>query len=180
FALSSGRPIDVFHSYNTWIDAEMIVALPRMEELIVQQENVYMPLEGFSDEEVIAIAKQDHRVLQLSSNFSDPTTLPRLIEMVRSSEYMRVLKIDVPLEHFNDYLSTINLHEDENRLIDTKENKNVICIIGDSRIRCYLLNFGSWFMEVEITWCRKIWIYDYEPNMTNYKGLFHTVTLPVT
>ncbi|GMT20458.1 hypothetical protein PFISCL1PPCAC_11756, partial [Pristionchus fissidentatus] len=71
-----------FRAHHTSIDAEMIMDLPRMEELIVEQDK------RFSDEQVIAIAKQNHRILQLSSQFSDPTTLPRLIEMVRSSEYM--------------------------------------------------------------------------------------------
>ncbi|GMT20452.1 hypothetical protein PFISCL1PPCAC_11750, partial [Pristionchus fissidentatus] len=37
FAQSSGRPIKYFHAYNTSIDAEMIVDLPRMEELKVEQ-----------------------------------------------------------------------------------------------------------------------------------------------
>ncbi|GMT20454.1 hypothetical protein PFISCL1PPCAC_11751, partial [Pristionchus fissidentatus] len=173
FALSSGRPIDVFHSYNTWIDAEMIVALPRMEELIVQQ------LEGFSDEEVIAIAKQDHRVLQLSSNFSDPTTLPRLIEIMQSSEYMTELCVDVPFSHFNDFLSTVNLRELENKLVDTKENETVICEEGNYKIDHYYLNFGMWFMRVK-------WDGEHTRTVTVYDGGLpedwrpsHSVVLPI-
>ncbi|GMT24583.1 hypothetical protein PFISCL1PPCAC_15880, partial [Pristionchus fissidentatus] len=172
-AVSSGRPIDCFHSFDASINAEMVADLPRVGELIVQQK------EGFSDTHVVAIAEQDHCRIELSANLSDRNTIIRLIEIVQASEYMTELTIHVAFSYLNDFLSSLNLREEGNKLMDTRENTTVILKEDDNKIGRYFLNFGEWCMQVEWSSYNTRSVIIYDGQLPEDCKPSHAVTLPI-
>ncbi|GMT26454.1 hypothetical protein PFISCL1PPCAC_17751, partial [Pristionchus fissidentatus] len=66
---------------------------------------------GFSDQQVLQLAKQGRRYLSLPANLSDPTTLQCLIEIVHSTR-MRCVSITVAEDYFHRFLSSIDLKEE--------------------------------------------------------------------
>ncbi|GMT22301.1 hypothetical protein PFISCL1PPCAC_13598, partial [Pristionchus fissidentatus] len=175
FALSSGRPIEYFTGFDASIKLDMIVDLPQMKRLFVKQK------EKFSDKDVLSIVEQDHYRLELSTDISDPTTIHRLIEMVRSSECMERVQVDLTLPYLNNFLSSFNLWELRDSLVDTKGHTEVIDL--DYKTQRYFINFGMWYMEVErfdfsthYTDIRSVAIYD--GTFPTDRKPFYSVTPP--
>ncbi|GMT17719.1 hypothetical protein PFISCL1PPCAC_9016, partial [Pristionchus fissidentatus] len=137
FALRSKKRIDTFCAYYFSPDPHEIIELPRMSDLQVDHMTP-----GFSDEQVLAIARKEHITASIRGDLSHATTLLRLIQMVRSSNLILEMQIIVPSTVFHRFLSSIGLREEGNVLMDVSEPNSPVFWLEWDRRSLYFLDTG--------------------------------------
>ncbi|GMT31632.1 hypothetical protein PFISCL1PPCAC_22929, partial [Pristionchus fissidentatus] len=101
-------------------DPSVVVQLPRMRSLSVVQS------QAFGDQHVLAIAKNGHDFTSLPVDLCDYSTIPALVEIVRSNEHTQEFKLDLTAECFNRFLASVNLREQGTQLLDVTDAQSPI------------------------------------------------------
>ncbi|GMT33773.1 hypothetical protein PFISCL1PPCAC_25070, partial [Pristionchus fissidentatus] len=114
FATRSGFRIDRILLRQCIIDGQQIIELPPISEIYVQ-DNLS---DGFDDNQILAIVRKEPRILNLPGKISDASTLQRVTEMVRSSQIIEKVDLDVSSFYFHRLLSSMNLLEEIDCLVD--------------------------------------------------------------
>ncbi|GMT26666.1 hypothetical protein PFISCL1PPCAC_17963, partial [Pristionchus fissidentatus] len=147
FARRSKKPIHSIITSEFSPDPIEIFGLPCSQDLSVHDMEP-----GFSDEQILELAKQERRMLRLPVNLSNPATLQRLIEIVHSTSLSRVY-IVVAIEYYHRFLKSIALREEGNQFLDVSDpSAPVLCFEIDSNDTTYFLDTGSVFLGVRWNW----------------------------
>ncbi|GMT11818.1 hypothetical protein PFISCL1PPCAC_3115, partial [Pristionchus fissidentatus] len=103
---------------------------------------------GFSDQQVLELAKLDRRHLCLPANLSHPATLQRLIETAHSTGIKHVL-IFVETDYFHRFLNSIGLVEEEGRLFDVADPSSPLFLFNINATQPnYFIDNSSGYLKV--------------------------------
>ncbi|GMT12126.1 hypothetical protein PFISCL1PPCAC_3423, partial [Pristionchus fissidentatus] len=111
FAQRLKKPIQSITTYECAPDPLEIFELPWASSLII---NHFEMWEAYTDQQVLELAKQGRRDLQLPADLSHTATLQSLIEIVHSCR-MRCVSITVEPDYYHRFLSSIDLKEQGNQ-----------------------------------------------------------------
>ncbi|GMT12226.1 hypothetical protein PFISCL1PPCAC_3523, partial [Pristionchus fissidentatus] len=143
FARRSKTPIHYILTAFFSPDPHEILELPWAQSLCVKDMTP-----GFSDQQVLELAKQGHPELEIPANLSHPATLQRLIEIVHSTSLRRVA-ITVDIDYYHRFLSSIALVEEGRRLMDVSDPRSpIIWIEMEPDYPDYILDTGTGYLFV--------------------------------
>ncbi|GMT26661.1 hypothetical protein PFISCL1PPCAC_17958, partial [Pristionchus fissidentatus] len=143
FARQSKIPIHSITTVDFSPDPLELFELPWAQSLTV----IHMT-PGFSDQQILELAKLGRRDLVLTANLSNPATIHRLIEMVHSSRVRRV-SITVEIDYYHRFLNSISLREEGDQLLDVLDPSSpVLWFEIDSTYPQYILNTGRGYVYV--------------------------------
>ncbi|GMT26672.1 hypothetical protein PFISCL1PPCAC_17969 [Pristionchus fissidentatus] len=135
FVKRSKKHVDRFHMIDFSPNPMDVIELSWMSSLYVNE----MPL-GFSDEELLAIARKEHLFMAVPADLYDPNTLRRVVEIVQSNTRMQAI-ITVYTTYWHQFLAVIGLQEEKGKLTDVSDpNAPVVLLHADSRRPWYHLD----------------------------------------
>ncbi|GMT33793.1 hypothetical protein PFISCL1PPCAC_25090, partial [Pristionchus fissidentatus] len=118
FALRFNKRIDSLRTWNCTAASLATASLPQLPQLFVLGRQSY---EGFTDEQILGIAKQEHKQLSLHGNLLNPKTIRRLMKIVYTSKIIEHLKVRMCSDYFNLFLALTNIREEDNKLVDVND-----------------------------------------------------------
>ncbi|GMT11820.1 hypothetical protein PFISCL1PPCAC_3117 [Pristionchus fissidentatus] len=117
FLHQSKRSIDCLETIGFAPNPKEIIQLPRLSNIRLDQS-----LTGFSDEEVLDIARIGLQQVQIPANLSHTATISRAVEIVRShkpsNRRAAILSLFVPIPFCHRFLASIGLREEGGMVID--------------------------------------------------------------
>ncbi|GMT33694.1 hypothetical protein PFISCL1PPCAC_24991, partial [Pristionchus fissidentatus] len=158
FAQRSQKPIKQVQTAFFTPNLSILMELPRMSLLTLRY------CEGFSDQDVIDIARKEHKYMSIPCNLSDPTILCRLIKIVQASKHIVQLNVDVSTSYFHRFLASIQLREVRNKLVDISTSNSPIDLFKFNRYHInYYLDCGSCYVNIHAfergeSWYRNVTI----------------------
>ncbi|GMT25246.1 hypothetical protein PFISCL1PPCAC_16543, partial [Pristionchus fissidentatus] len=112
YALRSERCIDKLRISHCNLEPSKIIELPRMPDLAMTC------CTGFSDDQLLALCRKEHRKLNVFGDLSDVSTFHRTNQIFHSSLNMEKLTLDLTNDYFHRFLASIKLREEEQKLWD--------------------------------------------------------------
>ncbi|GMT33689.1 hypothetical protein PFISCL1PPCAC_24986 [Pristionchus fissidentatus] len=149
FAKRSNKPIARFETRLFAADSRIISEFPKMSYLSVHCYHLkstdahkhLQQCQAYDDKLILEIARIEHTEMELPGYFSNPTTLHRLIEIVRVSSHINALTVHVFSEYFHRFLISFELREEAGKLIDFSDSNSPEILF---QLPCY---YNSYYLH---------------------------------